>query len=181
MKPLKTVSLGPLKLDIMHALGTLCIGAYPVTQAIVKDPTLAAELHVPMQVVGAIGVCIFIFAHSVLGISLPGDIAQANTQKPPTVPPAVGSAILALIVTCGVFGSLEACGAATPTPLEQQEVGQDLKSEAACIVQGATRADIDGCRNAVKAYWCGKDGGALHVAGACTYTPDGGPKDGGGG
>lgn len=177
MKPLKTVSFGPLKLDIMHALGTLCIGAYPLTQAIVKDPTLAAELHVPMQVVGAIGVCIFIFAHSVLGISLPGDIAQANTPKPPTVPPAAMLSMLAIACLTPLFAVL-ACGAGTPTPLEQQEVGQDLKSEAVCIVQGATRADIDGCRNAIKAYWCGRDGGALHVAGACTY--DAGPKDGGG-
>lgn len=71
------------------------------------------------------------------------------------------------------------CGAGTPTPLEQAEVVDDGASQMTCVQVGQSRAAIDACRNAVKAYWCG-DGGPLHEAGACTYHAPSAPKDGGG-
>jgi hypothetical protein len=67
------------------------------------------------------------------------------------------------------------CGAGTPTPLEQSEVLSYSAGEVGCVQVGATKADIDGCRNAIKSYWCGK-GGPLYEAGACVYPP---PVDGG--
>jgi hypothetical protein len=70
------------------------------------------------------------------------------------------------------------CGAGTPTPLEQAEIADYGSAQLMCVQVAKSASDADGCRNAVKAYWCG-DGGPLQQAGACFYRPVAGPTDGG--
>ena len=60
-----------------------------------------------------------------------------------------------------------ACGAGTPTPAQQFDEGLWTAGDAKCLATGATRADVDACRDALRVAACGPGGSFADAGNAC--------------
>ena len=76
-------------------------------------------------------------------------ITAAEAAKVPTLPPLPPLTMLCLL--------LVSCGPALPTPAQQAEIDADRAAQVECVAKFNTKAEIDACRDAVKAK---RDGGA---------------------
>ncbi len=65
-----------------------------------------------------------------------------------------------------VLAALYACASA-PTPAQQLDEGLWTAGDAKCIATGATRADVDACRDALRVAACGPGGSFADAGNAC--------------
>lgn len=65
------------------------------------------------------------------------------------------------------------CTACAPDPAvvqDQADIAAWTADDGVCVRNGHTRAEIDACRDAMRAYYCGADGGVLVATGACAHV-----------
>lgn len=148
--------------------------------------------HMPASMSAAVGAVVLAFLQGLFGGGSGGSSSSSGSSsstsssgapKPPASPRLAYVVTLALALVgailisaaVGLAGALVvACaGSNAATPLEQSEIATYAAGQAECVAIAKTREDAEGCRNALKRYWCG-DGGPLQQAGACSFPTDGG-------
>lgn len=77
------------------------------------------------------------------------------------------AALGGVLVIAGIGTCLGGCAPSTALVQGEAQLGAWTADDGVCVQGGTTRAEIDACRDSMRRFFCGADGGVMVDSGAC--------------